>query len=309
MALPTHLKELASRVSNRGRWGDADRRGTLNLIDDDAVVRGIAAARQGKVFSLAIPFDADGPQTGIIPGRTNPELEAVAVNMAFTGDPSDFTTSDDVVRMGVQSCTHWDSLAHAGYEGELYNGVPDSTNTAAGASELGIERYGPIVSRGVLLDVARARGVDVLDGGHPISGDDLDAAVELAGLEIEAGDILLVRTGHIRWFLAGDRHHYAEQPSAGMSTQTIEWLRARDVAAVATDTLVFEVWPSEDPAALLPVHMIHLRDMGLVQGQNFDLEALAADSATDGQYDCLLCATPLPLTHAFGGPVAPTAIK
>lgn len=309
MPLSPPLKELASRVSNRGRWGAGDRRGTLNLIDEQAVVRGIAAARQGKAFSLAIPFDADGPQTGMIPGRINPELEAVAVNMSFTGDPADFTTSDDVVKMGVQACTHWDALGHAGYEGELYNGVSDSTNTAAGASELGIERYGPIVSRGVLLDLARARGVDALEGGHAITGADLDAAVEQAGVEIEPGDILLVRTGHIQAFLRGDRKRYAEQPSAGLSTQSIEWLHAHDVAAVATDTLIFEVFPPEDPAVFLPVHMIHLRDMGLVQGQNFDLEALASDSADDGQYDCLLSATPLPLTHSFGGPVAPTAIK
>ena len=82
-----------------------------------------------------------------------------------------------------------------------------------------------------------------------------------------------------------------------------------DVAAVATDTLAFEVFPGEDPAVLLPVHLLHLVDMGLLQGQLWHLDDLAADCAADGRYEVLLCATPLPLTRAVGGPVAPTAVK
>jgi hypothetical protein len=112
----------------------------------------------------------------------------------------------------------------------------------------------------------------------------------------------------MHWLRAGDKAHYGGD-GGGPSTRSVAWFRDHDVAAVATDTLVFEVWPCEDEAALLPVHMIHLRDMGLVQGQNWALDELAADCAADGQYDFLLCATPLPFTRAFGGPVAPTAVK
>ena len=90
---------------------------------------------------------------------------------------------------------------------------------------------------------------------------------------------------------------------------SVEWLHDNEVAAVATDTLAFEVWPAEDPAAMLPVHMLNLRDQGLVQGQLWALDALAEDCADDGVYEFLLAATPLPLTGAFGGPVAPTATK
>ena len=95
----------------------------------------------------------------------------------------------------------------------------------------------------------------------------------------------------------------------GLSTKSIEWVRDHDIAAIATDTMAFECWPCEDPNVLLPVHMIHLRDIGLVQGQNWKLDDLATDCATDGQYDFLLSATPLPLTRALGGPTAPIAIK
>jgi kynurenine formamidase len=308
MALPEHLQALAAKVSNWGRWGADDRRGTLNLIDDRAVRRGVAAARQGRVFSLAIPFDEDGPQTGAVPGRENPRREMLAVNVAITGDRSDFCTSDDTVTMGVQAATHWDSLAHVSYAELLFNGREAALVDERGAHEFGIETFGPVVTRGVLLDVARTLGVDHLDGNHPISGDELDAAERLAGVRVEPGDIVCVRTGQMHHLRAGNRVRYSN-PSPGLSTRSIEWLRVHDVAAVATDTLVFECWPCEDPSVLLPVHMIHLRDMGLVQGQNWSLDDLAADCAHDRQYDFLLVATPLPLTRSVGGPVAPTAVK
>ncbi|HEV7762146.1 MAG TPA: hypothetical protein VGO78_24220, partial [Acidimicrobiales bacterium] len=153
MALPPHLQDLAARVSNTGRWGDDDQRGTLNLLTADAVLRGVKAARQGKVFSLAIPFDEDGPQTGAIPGRDNPQRQMLLVNTAFTGDPSDFCTSDDMLTMGVQAATHWDALAHVSYEGRLYNGIDASAITQDGAFKLGVDRFGPVVGRGVLADV------------------------------------------------------------------------------------------------------------------------------------------------------------
>lgn len=306
--LPDHLLELASRVSNRGRWGEDDRRGTLNLLDAAAVLRGAAAVRQGRPFSLAIPFDEDGPQTGGIPGRDNPSREMIAVNVAYTGDADGFCTSDDRVSMGVQAATHWDALAHVGYSGELFNGVPSSVVTEAGAAELGIDAFGPVAGRGVLLDIARLHGVDHFDDGYPITGDDLDAAAAAAGVTVEPGDLVCVRTGHMHFLRIGEKDRYREV-CPGLSTRSIEWFHDHDVAGVATDTLVLECFPCEDPAVLLPVHMIHLRDLGLAQGQLWHLDDLAADCAADGQFDFLLTATPIPLTRGLGGMVAPTAIK
>jgi kynurenine formamidase len=308
MALPDHLRQLAARVSNTGRWGPDDQRGTLNLVDAAAVLRGVAAAREGRVFSLAIPFDEDGPQTGAIPGRDNPRRTMLMVNALYTGDPADFCANDDAVTMGVQAATHWDALAHVSYEGRLYNGVEASTVDERGASRLGIEHFGPLVTRGIVADVARAHGVDHFDDGHAITGDDLDAAVALAGVTVQPGDALLVRTGQMHFLRQGDRQRFAN-PSPGLSTRSVEWLHDHGIAAVATDTLVFEVWPPEDPDVLLPVHLLHLVDMGMPQGQLWALDDLAADCAADGRYEVLLCATPLPLTRSVGGPVAPTAVK
>lgn len=307
-ALPQDLLDLAARVSNRGRWGPDDQRGTLNLIDAAAVRRGAAAVRQGRPLSLAIPFDADGPQTGGIPGRDNPALEMIAVNIAYTGDADGFCTSDDRFSMGVQAATHWDALSHVGYSHELYNGTPDTVVSAAGAARLGIDAFGAVATRGVLLDIARLHGVDHFDDNHPITGDELDQAASAAGITVESGDIVLVRTGHMHFLRAGEKDRY-RVISPGLSTRSIEWFHDHQVAGVATDTLVLECFPCEDPAVLLPVHMIQLRDMGLAQGQMWHLDDLAADCAADGQATFLLTATPIPLTGASGGVVAPTAVK
>jgi kynurenine formamidase len=311
MPLPSELQELARRVSNWGRWGPDDQRGTLNLITPDAVKRGAQAVRSGRSFSLAIPFDQTGPQwdSKNMPDRVNPELHTYMVNFAFTGNTDDFTTTDDSFRMGSQAVTHIDALAHVGYEGKLWNDTPNSVVTNnGGASQLGIEHVGAVATRGILLDIARLKGVDHFDDAYPITGDDLDAAAFAAGVTVEPGDAVLVRTGQMDFLRAGDKKRYST-PSPGLSTQSIAWIRDHDVALVATDTITFEVYPGEDPALFMPVHMIHLRDMGLTQAQNWHLDDLAADCVRDAQYDFLLVATPLPLTGAAGAPVAPPAIK
>ena len=297
---------LAERVSNWGRWGDDDELGTLNLIDAAAVQRGAACVRAGKRFSLALPLDENGPQIGGVPGRVNATRTMTQVNAEFTGTPDGFCTSDDVVTMGLQAATHWDALAHVSYSGQLYNGFPASSVTEAGASRCGIAGVASLTTRGVLLDVARAHGVDRLDPGYGITPDDLDAALQV---ELAPGDVVLVRTGFVQLFKAGDRRGYAGGDQPGLTMNTAKWFHDHDVAAVATDTYTFEVWPCEDPKMLLPLHLLHLRDMGMTQGQNFDLEALAGDCADDNVYEFLLEASPLPFTRACGSPVNPVAVK
>jgi len=150
-------RALAARVSNWGRWGADDQRGTLNLIDAAAVRRGAAAVRRGVTFPLSIPMDRDGPQTGRILGRRNPELRMLQASFAFTGDIGDFATSDDELTTGTQSATHWDALSHVSSGGVMYNGVPADAVTEHGAARLGIDKVGALVGGDVLLDIARAR--------------------------------------------------------------------------------------------------------------------------------------------------------
>jgi kynurenine formamidase len=201
-------------------------------------------------------------------------------------------------------------LAHVSYEGKLYNGFDASTITAErGAGRCGIHRIPHVVTRAILLDVARAAGQDPLPGGYPITEADLEAAADLAGLRPEPGDAVLVRTGQMTHLKGRDRQTYTLGDHPGLTTDTIRWLRRHDVSAVATDTFTLEVYPCEDPAVLFPVHMIQLRDMGLLQGQNFDLEGLAAHCASDGVYEMLLVANPEPITGGTGAPVNPVAVK
>jgi kynurenine formamidase len=309
MAYPELFHRLAKKVNNWGRWGSDDEIGTINLITPEVRRRAAACVRTGRSFSLALPLsETEGIQTGLLPGRLNPVRAMVQINTPLTGDPADFCSSDDMVVMGLQCATHWDGLGHVSYEGRLYNGNSAASITAFGASVCGIHKIRTLVSRGVLLDVARTLGTDRLDGGYAVTASDLDAAEARAGLEVGPGDVVLVRTGQMALLASGDKAGYGA-PAPGLSTMTVEWFRDRDVAAVATDTLTFEVWPGEDDAAILPVHLLHLVEMGMTQGQNWVLDELAEDCAADGVHEFLLEASPQPFTNAVGSPVNPVAVK
>lgn len=314
MPLPQEFHDLAAKVRNWGRWGDDDRIGTINHITPDAIRRGRDSVVDGRAISLAVPLQLEGIQIGIIRGRVNPLRTMIAVNHAAMGDPEGFCTSDDVVFMGLQAATHWDGLGHVSYGGTLYNGFPASTIDEWGCHSLGISNIRSMTSRGVLLDVARAKGLDELPPAYAITADDLDAAAELGKVEVRQGDIILIRTGRMAHYHRGGGMAYClgadgQGGNAGPSLQTVEWFHRKEVAAVANDTLTFEVFPSENPAAMLAVHLLHLVDMGLTQGQNFDLETLAEDCAVDGRYTFLLAANPEPFVGGVGSPVNPVAIK
>ncbi|MET9761444.1 cyclase family protein [Streptomyces sp. NPDC006372] len=307
MSLPDAFHDIAKRVNNWGRWGSDDELGTLNLITDEVVREAAATVRTGRRIPLALPLRRDGVQTGMIPGRIDPLHVMVQINQELFG-PGTVACSDDAVTMGLQAATHWDALPHVSHSGRIYNGRPaDSITPHGGAEFSGIDRVRRLVSRGVLLDVARARGTDRLDGGYAVTPEDLDAAEELAGTRVRAGDIVLVRTGQVQVCLAGDRHAYA-YPSPGLSIRTPEWFHARDVAAVANDTLTFEVFPPEVEGLWLPVHALHLVEMGMPQGQNWNIEELSTACGEAGRYAFLLAATPEPFTGATGAPVAPVAV-
>jgi len=305
------VRAVAKRVSNWGRWGAEDERGTLNLITADVLLRAAACVRTGRTFNLGVAFGPEGPQTGSVIGRFNPQHYMTAIGAPY-GRPGGFHYSDDVITMPLQCATQWDSLAHVHYDGRLYNGwTAAEVLSATGAARNGIDKLASagILSRGVLLDLARLRGVERLAPSTLVTPAELDAACARQGVSILPGDIVLLRTGHINvWLQDGQRETYLWQgPGLGMAC--IEWLRSHDVAAVCADNTAIEVMPSEDADIFFPVHMLGIRDMGLVFGEIFDLEALAADCAADGVYDFLLCAPPLRVTGGIGSPINPLAVK
>jgi kynurenine formamidase len=300
---------LARTVSNWGRWGKDDERGTVNFITPEVVRHAAACVKRGQVFSLGLTFGAEGPQIGQ-GGRLNPIHLMSATAGAVGPDPDGFRYADDVIVMPLQCATQWDSLAHVHYGGQLYNGFPAATITPAGAARNGIDKMGRgIVSRGVLLDLARAASIDRLPPGQAITPADLENAERVQGVGVRSGDVLLIRTAHLSVFKKdGDRVGYMRQ-MPGLGIDCVPWLHTRQIAALATDTSAVEVIPFEDPATPLPVHLLCIRDMGLTLGEMFDLDELAADCAQDGIWEFFFSAPPLKVTGGVGSPLNPLAVK
>lgn len=319
-AAKARFESLITRVTNWGRWGDDDERGTVNLIDDAARRRAGASVRQGRAFHLGLPLSE---RDGIIPSffapvRVNPAITVTERLVLLGEDPDGPLASEDMASLSLQCATHWDALAHISHRGRLYNGFDAAGVTEEGARWCGIDKIGPLVTRGILLDVARARGLERLPGGTGVTPDDLDAACRMAGTTPEPGDAVLVRTGQMAELAVSgpeqlprpDRQRMAyAMPSPGLTMACAAWFHDAGVAAVASDTLALEVLPGEDDAVFLPVHVLHLVYMGLTQGQNWVLDELAADCAADGTYTFLLDATPLPVSGGLGSPLNPVAVK
>lgn len=301
------FEALAAAVSNWGRWGDDDERGTLNLLTSAAVRRGAAAVQTGQAFSLALPYDESVPRTLGNQRRVSPIHSMLSIDVSYTGHPDDSCWSEDMVTTGLQSGTHWDALAHVSWRHLLYNGFPVSTiDPDHGATRCGIDKCGPIVGRGVLLDVARARGADWLENGDAITPDDLSGAVRRAGVTVEPGDVVLLRTGAMRHWHEGRRKVYVSG-SPGFALECARWFRDHDVAAVAADTQNPDVFPPADMTMLMPFGVLCLQQMGLLLGQNFDLEALATTCEEERRWAFLLSATPERVTGGLGSPVNPIA--
>jgi len=308
------VRETGARLRNWGKWGSDDERGTLNYITADAVARAARLVRRGAVFSLAVPFDAKGPQ-GPKSRRFNPIHQMTLTGPDFTTGaitrPGGVGFTDDLVVMPLQCATQWDALSHCFLDGRLYNGYHANTVSSAGARRNGIEKVARgIAGRGVLVDVARAKGVKWLEPGYAITTDDLDAALRAERVEVGTGDVLIVRTGMISMCRErGSWGDYAGGPAPGLSFHTAEWVHARELAAVATDTWAMEVQPNEIPDTYQPLHQVFIPNMGLTIGEIFNLDELADDCAADGVYEFFFVAPPLPITGAVGSPINPLAMK
>ncbi|MGV0790022.1 cyclase family protein [Mycolicibacterium sp. XJ2] len=331
MASMSEFRRVADEVRNWGRWGDDDELGTLNFITPEKVAEAASLVKKGTVIPLGGDFGSNGPQ-GAFQFRPNPthvmtvdggdantlaqygpqwlrNSVAHQVSEFFVDNP--FRFNDDMIVMPLQAATQWDAISHVYYEDKLYNGFPADSVTSFGAVHLGIEKVDVkgITSRGVLLDVVRHRGAEVfLEPGNPVTPAELDDIAKAQGVTITPGDIVVVHTGWWTRFLStGD----GSEPGSGLDWTCASWLHDHDVAAVAADNLMVE---DPDPAngvegTFLPMHMICLRDMGLMFGEYWDLTGLAADCAADGVYEFQLIAPPLKVVGAVGAPVSPIAIK
>lgn len=308
------IHQLCEQYRNWGKWGPSDELGTLNYIDAECVTAAARLVRQGKAISCALPYDQNGPQNGW-GGRVNPlhfmlqDGGDVAINAQ--SHLARLRYADDAIYMPLQCGTQWDALSHVFYDDKMYNGYGIELVSSTGATRNSIDKLkDKVVSRGVLLDIPRHRGVDWLEPGDGIDDRELAECAEAEGVEVRRGDILLVRTGHIAMCHAqGSWGTYSAGDAPGLSLASVHFLCGREVAGIATDTWGMEVRPNELEELFQPLHIVLLVNAGMLIGEIFDLDALAADCAADGVYEFMFVAAPLPFTGAVGSPLNPMAIK
>lgn len=303
------------RLSNWGRWGADDEKGTCNFITE-AVIR--AAAREvqrGVVFSCSVKFDHEAP---IHPARPPVQrlMSALNVHGHTLGMPTEAIFNDDVLHMNVQAATQWDGLTHVGYDDSFYNGVRlEQVTSMQGATRNSMHQLGASLStRGLLVDLVASLGREnagQLEPGYAVTAADLEACVARQKSPPKSGDALLVRTGWTEhWYRhpeARGHDYFGKQP--GLGVDTLEWLNDHEIACVAADNTAVEVVPSQFPGEQFPFHMVALRDLGLTMGEVFDFGALAADCRQDGRYTCFFVGPPLVLVGAVGSPLNPLAFK
>jgi len=297
------------QLSNWGRWGKDDERGLLNVITPALVARAAGCVRRGTVYPLGDPVAPGMPG---LPGAEPQRVERRA-------GPIDVFAGGDVIEVedGIRlddihgATTHVDALCHVGVDTEtLYNDFPARFGPE-GAAALGSEKIGAVVTRGILVDVARQRGVEHLDRHDLVDAGDLEAGARAAGVEFEPGDAVLVHTG---WRAVHGRDPAAYncvQPGIGPSAALL--LAERDVALLGVDNTAIEALNvegpgTEDPRARAGVtnhlHPRLIAKLGMYMVELLDLDALAAD----GVLVFMLCTAPLRLVGMTGAPVNPVAI-
>jgi kynurenine formamidase len=203
--------------------------------------------------------------------------------------------------------SHIDALCHIFHEGRMYNGYSAETVTAHGAGKLGIHHLrSGVVTRGILLDVPSVRGVDALAPGEPIFPEDLEAAATTAGVVVQRGDALLVRTGRWRWRAL----HGPWSPTegmAGLDASCLIWLHDREVAVLGSDG-ISEVWPSRIDNVPMPIHTVAIVAMGVPLLDNLDFDELSVACADSRQWTFLFLVAPLVLDRGTASPVNPIAV-
>jgi kynurenine formamidase len=302
---PDKIRQLFDELSNWGRWGADDERGALNLITPEKRAQAMGLARDGVVVSCALPLP-------VSPAPDNPtpvqHFMTGAGDIAGQAGPLAATGDYFAIAPHGMATTHLDALCHVLLEGKMYNGFDQSEVKSNGAERNSIMAgKDGIVSRGVLLDIPRLRGVPWLEPGESISADELSAAATSQGVEVESGDILLVATGRD----ARRTEHGPWSPGgvgmAGLHTDCLPWLREHDIAVLGSDG-ISDAMPSGIEGWPLPIHQILIPSMGVHLIDNAQLGRLSAACAEQQRWEFLLALSPLRLERGTASPINPLAI-
>jgi kynurenine formamidase len=307
-----------STLSNWGRWGDDDELGTLNHVTPERRARAAALVRTGTAVSCAWDIDVAAPadpQLGppqrhfLSTGEGLCDEHRIPPQWAEPGDRQSGATEYIGMVFHGYGITHLDSLAHMFWDGKMYNGYPAEWVTSRlGATRLDVTsgRTG-IVTRGVLVDVPRHRGVPWLEPGDAVTGAELVEILAADGLALEPGDAVLLRTGHGRAKRERDLASARETGQAGYHASCLPLFHAHDTALIASDTAQDAI-PSGYRSVRFPIHTVGIVAMGLWLLDNCDLEALAAACAEAGRREFCFLTLPLALVGCTGSPINPVAL-
>lgn len=317
-ALPSYDELPVAPRGGRSAWGlfgERDEVGLFNLVTAEVVREALALARRGAVFNLNAPNDFLEPPLFGRP-RLRIEQQLVREGRALNEVYSDFNP---------QSSTQWDALAHVAYDADaFYNGATLAEVLAGERNNIAAWARRGIVTRGVLLDLERtadAAGRPYDPGSsHAFSVDDLEAAREAAGIDFHPGDVLILRTGFMRWYedlpaVERERISSREELRACGIEHTEEmarWLWESHIAAAACDCPALEVWPMDHSDEAFPfgcLHNVILGQYGMAIGELFLVEELAADCASDGVHEFLFTSAPLNTPGGFGSTANALAVK
>lgn len=292
-----------SSPSNWGRWGPDDQRGTLNLITPEVRRAALGSAVSGRTVSCA---------RAIVPGFRPYQRGASAVEFAMVrsgaeAPPDAPAGASERIAMVFHGryVTHLDAPAHVFDRGRLYNGASASDVGTAGAHTHAVTLAGDgILTRGVLLDAARHRGVAELPDGAAVEPDELDSVARAQGVAVRAGDAVLLRTGHGARVASWREGDVPLAGYAGWAASCLPWLRRHDVSVAGADT-------AQDPLPGSPAYDLHVTgivQLGLWLLDNCDLEELSAVCAQEQRWDFLFLIAPLRLHGGTGSPVNPIAV-
>jgi kynurenine formamidase len=250
-----------------------------------------------RIYDLAQPYFLGMPHHPSHP----PFLFSLTKMHGDYVHPSGMSSAADSIAMSGHTGTHIDALCHFSCNGRFFNGsaVVDAQSWDKGVTELSVDTIEPIVRRGVLLDIAGAMGVDALPRDFVVTPDHMDHVAATQQVEIEPGDVVLLRTGWARFWRSA-KQYLSEVHGPGVALGGARWLSARKVFAAGADTIVFEFQP--DPA--MPVHVHLLVESGIHIVENLNLEQLAAEKL----YTFTFVAAPLKIEGGTGAPVRPLAL-
>lgn len=305
--------------TNWGKWGPDDQVGCLNYLDASQVLRGVSSVKAGQVFTLQCPMGLPHGDP-VFPGRAGIQREMVWDQDAFAPGgvgpvfPGGLRASDDKATMFLQGSSQYDALGHAWYDDRIWNDVDAATTNGGGmswASIMPIAEHG-IVGHGVLIDMARHRGKDWLDKGETFTHRDLEEAAAAQGTSIGNRDVLLIRTGWLKYFYAVSNEEFYEgfvEPGLTYSRELVEWFQSKEIPNLVTDTIANEVTHDPESGVTLPLHAALLRNLGLSMAEIIWLDDLADACAADNRWEFLYTAAPLKIHEATGAPVNPVVIR